>query len=592
MSVLVIARLQRAIRDDERGVALPTVMIFMLAGVLLSLIVSSTVLYSYTFTSSTRSGVQSQAAAEAGIAAARAGMLNGTCVANAGVFEGTDPVYSAQVYRQSPTGSWVEGCPSMAELGRIVADGTAATIGVGGDDTADTSTVEVVLGNAGSPTSLAASGPAIFAYNATGFGGSGTLLSLDGTTPDVMLRTGDVNCNGGSSGAVQLVIKSGNLVAGGSCVIAGNVWVNGNANLSGGARVNGSLTANNVNSTVNVGGNVWANENITLGWSAQIGGWVSGKSLTIAGGTVAGNAWARDGVTTVSGAGINGTLYANGAFNMTGGTVANGQVNGVACHTGGNVSGQIRATTKKTNGGCQNNAKYVQGAAALTVSPTKPASAVVPEWLDFGSEPEHYTAAGWPGSTVYTMGTTCKEPQFLAALQAIGSNPGVIDARACPNGIETFGGSANTYYEDNPQNGHHAWRVRNDLTIIAHKFPLGNGSFNGVSGIQDLWLINPDTIANTVPDCANTGMNMSISGGMKFNNVNVMIYNPCHVNLGSGVAMRGQMFTKSVTVDGNASLTYVPLGLPGYDLSTGLPTSVTVNEWDRPVVTYRNITSG
>jgi hypothetical protein len=216
----------------------------------------------------------------------------------------------------------------------------------------------------------------------------------------------------------------------------------------------------------------------------------------------------------------------------------------------------------------------------------------VPEWIDFGSAPEHYTAAGWPGYVMYTMPAgQCKEPQLLAALQAIGTNPGLIDARSCINGIDTFNGSATTYYEDSPQNGHHAWRVRNDLVIIGTKFHLSNGSFNGVGGTHELWLIHPDTVANGTPDCPDLSRGtMDLAGGMKFNQVNLMLYNPCRVNVQSSVVMRGQIFTHRATVAGGASMTFIPVGLPGYDLSTGLPLAPAATEWDRVVLSYRNVT--
>lgn len=590
VSILGIARLQRTLREDERGVALPTVMIFMLAGVILSLVVSSTVLYSYTFTSTTRAGVQAQAAAEAGVAAAQAALFSGTCTDTSGVITGTNPQFTAEIWRRADeSATWDQACPSILDEVRIESTGYAETRGVNGDSSGDVAVVEAILGNAASPVSVSASGPAIFAYDATGFGGSGSLISLDGGTPDVMLRTGNVTCNGGSSGAVNLVIKSGNFTAAGSCTVSGDVWVNGAANISGGANLHGSVTANSVDSTRPIPGNVWSDGHIRLGWGANVGGWVSGASVEVAGGNIK-NAWARNGTTVVSGGGSTGTIYSNGNFTISNGSVANAQVAGSACRTGGNITGTVRATTKLT-GSC-NHANIQQGAPTLTVSPSKPPAAIVPEWIDFGSLPEHFTAAGWPGYVLYTMPSgVCKEPQFLAALQAIGTNKGLIDARPCIGGIETFSGNASTYYEDSPQNGHHAWRVRNDLTIIANRFQLGNGSFNGVGGIHDLWLIHPDMVANVTPDCANeTNSQMRVTGGMKFNDVNVMLYNPCRVILESGVKMRGQIFTHRATIAGDAQLIFVPVGLPGYDLSTGLPLAPAATEWDRAILSFRNIT--
>ena len=595
MSIARLARFLRRRLSNESGVALATVLVFMFAGVLLSLVVASTVLYSYTFTSTTRADVQAQSSAEAGIAAARAGLLNGTCADTGGVFAGSDPDYSVQVYKPAAGGAWVPGCPDISQLARIVATGTAANKGANGDTSGDKVKVEAILSSIGSGASIVAGGPAIYAYDAAGFGGSGTLLSVDGSVPDVMLQKGNVNCTGDATGAVQLVIKSGNFTGGGSCKVQGSIWVNGDVTLNGGAIVNGSITGRNVTVAANtVGGNIWADETFTGKWSTPIGGWVSANTVNVAGSDIAGDAWARSGAFSVNGGSVKGTVYANGAFTIDNGSVKGGRVAGTACFSGGTVSGAFTVRTRSTSGGCK---ATVSGGGSVTVgtptipaSPLKPSAITVPDWIDFGSKPEHYTSAGWAGYTVYTMGTTCEEPQFFAALQAIGSNPGVIDARTCPNGIDAFSGNADTYYEDSQRDGHNAWRVRNDLVIIASKFPLGNGSLNGVGERRDVWIIVPDIIANGQPDCVSGKANdMSIDGGMKFRNVNVMIYSPCRVTVGSSVAFQGQMFTHYATVNGNAHITYTAVGLPGYDLSTGLETSPPASEWERSVLSQRNI---
>ena len=121
-----IARLAHAARNagrDESGVALAAVIAFMAAGVLLSAVVASTVVTGQQVSQSTRAGVQSQAAAEAGIAVARASLMRGQCanpatyvsagqaddVETVGVDE-TLPAYSAQIqYSLNQGATWVDG---------------------------------------------------------------------------------------------------------------------------------------------------------------------------------------------------------------------------------------------------------------------------------------------------------------------------------------------------------------------------------------------------------------------------------------------------------------------------------------------------
>lgn len=594
MSIARFARNLRRPFTDDTGVALATVLVFMFAGVLLSLVVASTVMFSYTFSSSTRASVQSQASAEAGIAAARAGLLTGECAANDGLFENDDPYFRVQVYRPDAAGGWTEGCPSIAQNARIESHGFASGKGTGGDTTGDQTTIEAILGNSPGDSALSASGPAIFAYSASGFSGSGSIASTrPGEIPDVMLRTGDVNCVGGADGAAQLVVKSGNFTGSGSCNITGDLWVNGDVTLNGGARVQGSVTARNVTVAAHgVGKNVWADETFTGRWSTPVGGWVSAKSVEIAGATIAGNVWARDaaGTMLVSGAGVNGTIYASGSLRVTGGTVKSGQVAGLFCRTGGTVQGPL--TVHGYASGCSAVPNVSKGTPVLAASPSKPSAIVVPEWIDFGSKAEHFTVEYWGGTALATMsGSNCSNTQFQAALNTIGTNKGLIDARGCSNGID-LGGST-------------AFSVKDDLTIIANKITTGGSiSLNApVPATPDdrakLWIITPDIVANGTPDCpagtynnewSTSGRTIFLNGTTAFNNFDTMIYSPCVLVQSSSITINGQMFVGGAALSGAATLNFRPVGMPGYNLDTGEESTPAATEWDRQIVSQRNIT--
>lgn len=669
-----IARLARALRSahDDRGVALPTVLIFMLAGVILTMVVASTVLYSYTFSSSTRAGVQAQASAQAGIAAARAGLINGTCSATGGLYTGTDPVYSVQIYKPSGAGGWSPGCPAISEQARIVATGTAATKGVQGDSSGDTAKVETVLGGTGSPLTLTASGPAIFAYSASGAGAGGNLVSLDGTNVDVMLRTGTVTCDGGFQGAANVVVKSGTFNAVAGCNLAGNVWVNGDINISGGAYIGGSVTGTNITiSNGTVGGNMWADA-VLNGTNGTIAGWVSADVLKLSGSKVV-DAWSRSTTTpaTMTSGTVAGVLTAASSITLTGGTVASivaagsvttsisvpggihaggdvtvnngtttgvitqgtlvinkgnvkgtvhgggftmgggwltftgGQFSGPGCiNTNGDVSGPVKVSAYTVGGACKakndpswwwsGHGPFTQGpvgappAPVLAISPSKPAAITVPNWIDFGSKPEHYTGAGWPGFTAVALGSTCTAAEIYGALQTIGTSPGVIDARNCTNGIQLT--SSGTEYTGGPDISRNGFTFKNDLVIIANVFNLaGSARFTGAGAESELWLINPDVVGNGTPDCA-PGEKLAISGGFTFQKLRTLIYSPCEITIGSSTSLKGQIFAGETQIAGGATVTYAPVGLPGYDLNTGDETAVVATEWDRPIVSQRNIT--
>lgn len=641
-----IARSARAAGEDDRGVALAAVLIFMAAGILLSSVVASSVVTGMQFSASTRADVQSQAAAEAGIAVARAALIGGQCVSpalyeSAGSLDDADtttvdessPKYSAQVQYSTDGGtSWISGCPaSVQQAARILSTGYALVPGLPGDTSGDTTTIEARLATITNQASLNPSGPAVYSYNTSGFGGSGKLISSGGYDTSIMIRSGDVTCDGAANGAADLVIKSGNFTGTGSCVITGNVWVNGKAELKGGAQIGGSVTAGSVDASGSIGGNVYADTTMKLSWGANVTGWATAATLDVAGGQVAQSAWARTGISTVSGGGVNGTLWSTGAatvsngtvrnlvstnavtlsggeittsvkgtaLTMTNGTLGGGAITGAACFKNGTLNGALKVGSITTSGGCYSKtsqswwggwSKITTGSSPTPVldgSPSKPSAVVVPDWVDFGADPADLTPAGWAGYTLVTMGTDCSDKKFYAALQVAGSNPALIDARACSNGLSFSGGDTEQTGQGQNANG---FRLRNNVAIIGSKLSFaGSARFFANSGTVNLWLINPDTIPNQKPDC--NGQSISVGGGFSTTNVNVMFYTPCEITLGSSTTLKGQIFAGSnVKFNGAGLLDYIPLGLPGYDLDTGYDDGATYTEADRSLLWQRNVT--
>lgn len=586
---------------DDRGMALAAVLTFMAAGVLLSAVVASSVVYALQFSSSTRAGVQSQAAAEAGVAAARAGLIAGTCVAKGNKYSSaTAPIYEATVWVASGSG-WARGCPAdVSSQVRILSTGWAVAPGVANDDSGDVTHIEAILSAASAPTSLFPSGPAIYAYSGAGFGGGGTLVSVDGSIPDVLLQQGNVTCNGNMAGVANFVVKTGNLTSTGSCTIGGNVWVSGSIDIQGGAAVNGNITASSGQISSTVGGNVWVDGALQVK-GGSIGGTVRSGQLTITNGSIVGQTWSSTGAAVMSGGSIQGYLNAAG-LDVNNGTLSSGfGVWGALCvkNPGAvNVGATSIAKSLTTSGTCSSPSKdsWWSGWSKIQVkstytgpvnaAPQKPASITVPQWVDFGSKPADYTSATWAGFSVYKMGTVCDAAAFHAALQSFGTNPGVIDARTCTKGISFNGGS--NMYETDPNANHNGFTFKNDVAIIANKFDLqGSTMFKGSTAYHDLWLINPDTVANNTPDC-NSG-SFSIGGNFTAPNMNVMMYSPCEIKLASGLNIRGQVFTHTSDIAGSAKLNYIAVGLPGYDLGTGMPTTTSYTEADRWVVSQRNV---
>ncbi|MCU1523802.1 MAG: hypothetical protein JWO18_696 [Microbacteriaceae bacterium] len=233
----------RRVRSNESGSAIIAVLgVTVVALVLTTLIASSTV-SAYGFSSATRAAVQSHAAADAGVAAARAGLyVAGNCAAQpvAGTYTSTGTViYTATVAYDAGSG-WSPGCPTAAASRvRIVSTGTAKALGVAGVTSGNTRKVE-----------------AIFNYLTPGPkpSGAGILLhdggvveansSLDlSESAGLIVQNGNISCDKNNSVINGDVTVSGNLTLSGSCTINGDTAVSGFANLGSTGKIVGTLTA-------------------------------------------------------------------------------------------------------------------------------------------------------------------------------------------------------------------------------------------------------------------------------------------------------------------------------------------------------------
>ena len=604
---MLLTRINRSLRKDDEGIALAAAIGVMAVGMLLSALILASVVNGLGFTSATKAGVQSQAAADSGIAIAEAalysGVYSGSCQYTSA--PGTLPEYSVAMYR-GVGASWVQGCPngSTSQV-KVISTGAAAAKAVSGQSGNDASRVEAVYVLPNTPSQITATGPAVYAYSSQGFSGSGTLVSVDGQSPNVMVKEGNVSCSGGAAMQGDLVVNNGDLTLSGSCGVTGNVWASGTVALSGGVQVGGSVTSKAI--TINsgkVGGSVWATNVANLS-SATITGSVIAGTLTLSSSKVGGSAWSTVGVFNLGGSSevaanaigqgvklagsdkIKGSVWSSGDIN----TVWGGEISGGATGTnvtiaGGNVKGQIwargtgfiqdwhnidgsmRAKVRGGNGTASGGITIVPaGPGTGPSAPTPPAASakpVVPNWVDF-----KYIKNDWTGfKEVVLTAAQCDWAGFQGAVDIFGGNPGVIDARACASAI-----SISSYQKIT---------MTNDLVIVGKAF-----NFGGSAGFQSatkhkLWFITPDDTADNVPTCVPGGA-FNIGGGFTFTTtIDAMVYTPCQANIGSGIKWRGQVFAGKVIVDGAAALSYVAVGLPNVDLSTGnvqVPT-VDLTAWE------------
>jgi len=525
---------------DDHGSAMAAVIGLLAVTMVIGALVAASVVQSLTFTVNSRSAIQAQAAADGGIQAAYARLASATCVQS--MTAGEAPYFESQVFtRSTTTGAWAPQCPTSSTV-QVKIVSTGYPQGVTPDASGETGvrrSSEAIYSWTPPSSTTTAGGPAVYAFDAAGFGGSGKLVSVNGSDPEIMVKQGNVTCSGGAAMQGDLIVDGGTLTLDGSCGVSGNIWASGAVTLKGNVPVGGNVVAPSlVNTGGKVGGSTWTTGNTTVSWGSVIAGNATASTLTLSGGNIQGRAWASGTATwTSSGATIDGGLTAK-AISGTPGT-ARGGVTIVP-----------------------------SGPGAGTAAPTKP---VVPNWVDFAS-----STADWTGFTVKTISGTCGYDQVSAAVASLGGSKGVIDGRGCTSAL-----SLGSYQK---------LTLTNDLVIISNSFSLGGSAGFASSAAHKLWLITPDDISNAKPDCP-AGSTFKIEGSFVFpSNVSTMLYSPCKITLASGIKVWGQVFAGQAAIAGDATLSYVPIGLPGYDLNTGTPSTGSSNTGTfGALVSYREL---
>ncbi|MFP7762206.1 hypothetical protein [Marisediminicola sp. LYQ85] len=519
-------------RRRDEGAALVAVIGVMVLGLIVTSLILASVTSAVGFTSFTRAGMQSQAAAEAGLAKAQSQLMTGNCTG--GTYSGADPEYSVVVtYRVTDGGEWLDGCPTVqATEVRLKSSGTAQSSGVTSAGN-DVSVVEAIFA-VEKEESLNASGPAVYNHSSGVSMNGFTLNPVDGNVPGV-------------------TYKNGNFICAGNTFIRGSVTVDtGGATLSGDCRIEGDLIAAGavtIESTGSVGGTVIAagvasglsfkqdNQGSTIGGDVITAGPVHVRG-TVTGDIVAGPTGGSSRMTGTTRIGgdltVAGTLYLETCASCT--------------------SAQVVSTLKSASrlGGVG-----TFGRTGLVV-PSRPP---VPEWVDFGYDPSKWIASdGLPYAVISVASTDCNwswegSPGIAKLRQALASpRPVILDARAC---------QVSMYFPENP-------KLTSDLVIFAKGFDGGSNVWSSrTSDSKKLWFISPDEVKDGSPPGTCPGSNFVFSSGFRIStSVAALVYTPCVIH-NSSTTWRGQMYAKEVVMHGSITLNYVPIGLPGVNLSEG-----------------------
>jgi hypothetical protein len=240
----------------EGGSAIIAVIGIAAAMMIVGVTVASMSVHALAFSSSTRAGIQSKAAAESGINVAVVDLRKGNC--SASYSQASTPVYTSRVsYSTAVSGDvWVANtCPAYADPSvkrvKIVSTGSAKSTGVAGDRSGDSSFVEAVYPF--TPAVLPGvkpSGAALYFYGGVAFSNNANLIVSAGGPPAIQVKTGDVSCANNTVIQGDVVVQQGNLSIS-SCTIQGNAWVSGTATLGS---ITGNLTSGNATRPSGVAG--------------------------------------------------------------------------------------------------------------------------------------------------------------------------------------------------------------------------------------------------------------------------------------------------------------------------------------------------
>lgn len=472
------------------------------------------------FTTSTRAGVQAQAAAEAGIDFAAANLSSLVCQSqysstSAPIFTVTVAYSTLQASSGDIDTSWVSGCPVFASAQRLklVSTGWANSLGVAGNSSGNIRRVEAIYlyTPAPPPYAITPSGPALYAYAQTDPTINNLTITQASTVrPIIQYLSGSATCTSGSTILGDVVLGAGALSITSGCTIDGDLWASSVVNIQ-----SGQITGNVYSAGVQNG------TSVSLSSSAIIGGSIFAAGAVSIGGKVGGNiiAGPSGGVSTFSNrSSVGGSVISAGTVSVQ--------------------TGAIKGTVSINQSGI--------------VTPTIP---IVPPWIDFA-----YNASDWKTSSgapyVLLTLTTCSSITLTNAINTLQSStePIILDTRACGAVTDLRG---------------YNLTLRSDAVIVTNGFDLQSNDFQSSdSSERRLWIIIPDTVVDRTPICptnnyARIGSNVTVSS-----HVGAMIYSPCPISNSGGV-WRGQIYASSISSSSSFTLNYLPIGLPTVNLSTG-----------------------
>ncbi|WP_417562881.1 hypothetical protein [Microbacterium sp.] len=294
---------------------------------------------------------------------------------------------------------------------------------------------------------------------------------------------------------------------------------------------------------------------------------------------VPGNIITKGSIAGQSGCTINGSVYAGGLNPYSGYSLYlnnSDLIQGGAAVVGNvlvagspGIKGSLTVpSTAKVTAGWGNDLKkpatdttHIQGGIVWSSTLGQPS---LDPWFDYPATATLLTA-DWPGYQIVTLTSTSspyncsnwtgKSNTFWTSYVTGLSKNTVVDARACPGGMDTAQGANSTA------------TLGVNLVFIANHYTLGTLKLSPKPGTDpQAWFIVPDTTIDASPTCLSskkgtpdykivTDASISVT-------VNSMMYTPCDITVGNGGTWTGAMYSGSLNDGGDITIYTSKMALP------------------------------
>jgi cytoskeletal protein CcmA (bactofilin family) len=557
------------LKAREEGSALLVVVGVMAFGLLVISLLASSLTATFTYSSTAKVGVQAQAAAESGVAAALAGLNTiGSCSVSGGVYASSgNPHYRATVWRSMEGATWVKACPDLTTTQvRVISTGFAQGVGVGLADSQNQRIVEATYSFGGGSSGSNSPGAAMYVYSAGNLdtyqiNSSGVIAS------DIAVTTGNFSCTGPTAIQGTVLVGQGSANLTNNCTIFNSLIATGSITMTSNSQIHGDATSSGAGVTVSnatdvIGGNVYANGSVSTNGAIQ-GNVEAVTAVTLVQGSSVGGNIRAGGLVSIASS-VGGFIVTPGdlVFSATGHVAGSITIGGALTY--GHLHGAAAASALKSEG--KVGGVILFGQTGLTAPTPKPAP-ILPPWIDLSYSFASWQANGFSTQLIWPVALGCRlgdsnstSPSgalypWYQQLKSL-SSPTVVDARGCAS-----------------VSGDIALSLHTDVAFIGSNFDFDSVQINSAdSQTHKLWFIVPDaqpTVAG--PQCTKKGGNFVINTTSSVSsNVDAFVYAPCSIAINNGTTWTGQLYSGDMVGGGGTRvLNYVPLGVPGTSIGGG-----------------------